>query len=221
MKLTAIKKLCMAKETFTIINTPGGRQWLSDGSNAYPIDGVRIHSGSIPALFDLTPKQAEDVQVYEYTVHDPRLTIEPQPDTEKLLEDIGAVWYSGELFRVLGSGSGLIFVPVATLKPAENKMGALEFYERIDARGNILIAVYGNMLCNALVCPVTQKTAESIMAQVQTVALQAIRTSASPDTEAAAERAEREAEETMRRFQERMNLSDEDGEASGEGEPSD
>ena len=97
-------------------------------------------------------------------------------------------------------------------------MGALEFYERIDARGNILIAVYGNMLCNALVCPATQKTAESIMAQVQAVALQAIRTSASPYNEADAEKAEPEDEETMRRFQERMNLGDEDDEASEQGE---
>jgi hypothetical protein len=136
------------------------------------------------------------------------LTIEPQPDTEKPLEDIGAVWYAGELFRVLGSANGLIFVPVSTLKPAENKMGALEFYERVNPEGHILVAVYGNMLCNALVCPATQKTAESIMAQVQAVALQSIRTSGNPDAEAAAEKMEQEAEEAMRRFQERMNLGD-------------
>jgi hypothetical protein len=183
-----------------------------------PIDGVRIHSGSIAALFDLTPKQAEDVQVYEYTVHDTRLTIEPQPDTEKAAGDIGAVWYSGELFGCWGSGSGLIFVPVATLKPAENKMGDLEFYERVDERGNILIAVYGNMLVSALVCPATQKTAESIMAQVQAVALQTIRTSASPDPEAAAEKAERDAEETMCRFQERMDWANGSEEENGDGE---
>ncbi len=208
MKLTAIKKLCVDKRTFVIINTPEGRQWLTDGSNVYPVEGVRIHSDSIPALFDLTPKQADPMQIREVNMIDDRLTIEPQPDTEKLLEDIGAVWYAGELFRVLGSANGLIFVPVATLKPAENKMGALEFYERVNPAGHILIAVYGNMLCNALVCPVNQKTAESIMAQVQAVALQAIRTGASPDAEAAADKAEREAEEAMRRVQERMDLGE-------------
>jgi hypothetical protein len=72
MKLTAIKKLCVDKRTFVIINTPEGRQWLTDGSNVYPVEGVRIHSDSIPALFDLTKKQADSMQIREVNMIDHR-----------------------------------------------------------------------------------------------------------------------------------------------------
>ena len=219
MKLTAIKKLCVAHKTFVIINAWDGRQWLSDNRNCYPVDGVHIHPDSIPALFDLTPKQAGGLQINEIMMlDDERLSVEPM-DSEKPLESMGAVWYAGALFRVLGSADGLIFVPVDTLKPADNKTGLLKFSERVSPTGDIMVACYSDMLVGALVHPVTQKTAESIMAVVQMISLQAIRTNGAPDAEAEAERAEREAEETIRRNQQHMDLGkDTDPEDEPEGE---
>ena len=51
-----------------VIDSPRGGQWLSDGCNAYPVDGVRIYPESIPGLFDLTEKQASSMQIREVTI---------------------------------------------------------------------------------------------------------------------------------------------------------
>ncbi len=211
MKLAAIKKLCVARKIFYIINGPDGRQWLSDTRNAYPVEGVRIAADSIPALFDLAQKQADKMSIRETSVLDERFSVEPMVG-ERELEDLGAVWYAGDLYRVMGSAQGLLMVPVSALKPAENKEGMLQFFERISPDGNILIACYGDMLVSGIVSPVDAKHAEAIMQQVQMLSLQAVRVSASPETDAEAEEAERAAEEAIRRDQQRMgfDVSEED-----------
>lgn len=215
MKLAAIKKLCTARKIFYILNGPDGRQWLSDTRNAYPVEGVRITEDSIPALFDLAQKQADKMSIREISILDERFSVEPV-DGERELEDWGAVWYAGDLYRAMGSAAGLLMVPIAALKPAENKAGMLRFFERISPDGNILIACYGDMLVSGIVSPVDAKFAETIMQQVQALSIQGVRTSASPDTDAMAEEAEREAEEAIRRDQQRMGFD-----ASEEDEPED
>ena len=211
MKLAAIKKLCTARKIFYILNDPDGRQWLSDTRNAYPVEGVRITADSIPALFDLAQKQADKMSIREISVLDERFSVEPMGG-ERELGDLGAVWYAGDLYRVMGNAQGLLMVPVSALKPAESKYGMLRFFERISPEGNILIARYGDMLVSGLVSPVDAKHAEAIMQQVQMLSLQAVRVSASPETDAEAEEAERAAEEAIRRDQQRMDLGSEEDE---------
>jgi len=217
MKLAAIKKLCAARKMYYIINGPDGRQWLSDTYNAYPVEGVRLTVESIPALFDLTPKQTDAVQIREVNMEDTRLSVEPV-DGERELEDWGAVWYAGELYRAMGSAYGLLMVPVSSLKPAENKNGVLRFFERVRPDGNILIACYGDMLVSGIVAPVDTKCAEAIMRQIQTMSLQTVRASASPETDAQAEAAERAAEEAIRRDQQRMGFDTDEGDEPEEDE---
>ena len=222
MKIAAIKKLCVATKQFVIITGPDRRQWISDGANAYPVEGFRIFEHSIPELFDLKQKQADKMKIRSVDLIDDRLTIEPYPGETKL-EDMGAVWYAGGLYRVLGSYDGLIFVSVSCLKPADSATGFLRFVERTNADGNVLIAVYSELLVGAIVSPVSTESAKAILAVVRGISLQEARTFTDPDADEAAEKAELEAEEAMRRAQQQMDLGEdegpEDGEPSGKDEP--
>ena len=59
MKIQAIRKACLARGVFYVFNRPGGQQFLSNGVAAWPVDGIRVTEGMIPALFDLNEKQQQ------------------------------------------------------------------------------------------------------------------------------------------------------------------
>jgi len=57
MQMQKIKRLCLAREQFQIVNS-GGMQWLGDGAALYAVPGeININSDVLSAMFDLTEKQ--------------------------------------------------------------------------------------------------------------------------------------------------------------------
>lgn len=212
MKLSAIKKLCMESGSFYIMDAPDGRQWFSNGFAAWPIDGVRVTENSVPALFDLTEDQVGKLFIREMTMPDERFQIEPMNEDMELKDSGMAVWSAGDLYRVLESVGGLLFLPVSCIKPAEYKKAFMRYFERTHPSGEILIAAFADLTAGALVKPANLDTVEQIMAQVRNIAFNDIRTTAAPkDEEDQAEAAGRAAEEAMRKSQQEMDFGEDEG----------
>lgn len=154
MKIQAIRKACLARGVFYVFNRPGGQQFLSNGVAAWPVDGIRVTEGMIPALFDLNEKQQQKLSIHEMETVDERFTIEPMPG-ETILEDMGLVWSAGTLLRALKNENGLLLIDTAQTRPGENKDGNFIYTERRSRPGQApLVACYGDMLVSALVVPV-------------------------------------------------------------------
>ena len=154
MKIQAIRKACMARGVFYVFDCADGRQFLSNGVAAWPVDGITVTEGMIPALFDLNEKQQQKLSIHEMEMTDERFTLEPVGG-ETPLEDLGLVWSAGNLYRALKNDSGLLLIDTAQTKPGENKDGNFVYAERQGKPGKApLIACYGDMLASALVMPV-------------------------------------------------------------------
>lgn len=152
MKIQAIKRLCMDRDTFYLYNCKNGQQFLCNGAAAWPVEGIRITEGMIPALFDISEKQQTKVNIHEREYTDERFCVEPWPG-EKPLEDMGTVWDSGKFYKALKGENGLLFIDLAQTKPGENKEGKFVFFERGEEGRMPLVACYGDMLAGALVMP--------------------------------------------------------------------
>lgn len=171
MKIQAIKKVCMARKSFIVINSEDGTQWISDGTAMWPTDGVPVRAGIIQALFDIDDKKADDLVIRDVDMDDPRISlVRVQGEVE--LIDMGAVWFGGELFRALleEEKKRLWFVDVARLLPAENKTGYMAFSLRPAEGKGAWIAAYGDILVGALLTPVPCERAKNILEAIRNIA---------------------------------------------------
>jgi len=174
VKLNDIKKCCVARKLFLILNAPNGSQWLSDGVNAWLVRGVRLVEDSIAELFDLSEKQLDKIIIDERNCQDARLDDRVRWNREQALTDVGAIWYRGELFRAVEGDFGMVFLPVSVLRPVDGDYCA--FYARWDegAEAPLMIAVYDGMGCSALVQPVRCEDAERLQAEAAKLAGRAL-----------------------------------------------
>lgn len=175
MKLNAIKKACNDQGAFYVFNCQDGRQWLSNGRGAWPVEGIKITESAIPAIFDLSEKKQNSVSIRAMDYSDKRFTLEPQSDYEIPLEDLGNVWYQGTLYRALKNDAGMIFIDTTNLKPAESKEGDFQYFERTAAGRLPLVACYADFFVSALVIVEDQKTAARIIEYMNKVAREPIR----------------------------------------------
>lgn len=153
MKIQAIKKLCMEMESFMLFNCENGRQLLCDGRGAWPVEGIKLTSDIIPALFDITEKQQDKISIRELPVPDEeRFALEPMEGEEELT-DMGTIWNDGNFIRVLSGEDGLLFINQALTKPGENKEGKFTYCARKREGRVPLVACYGDMLVSAIVMP--------------------------------------------------------------------
>ncbi len=163
MKIGAIKKACMDARRFIILDTPNGTQWITNGAAAWPVEGIGIDKDGIPALFDIEEKKVAKLVIDQRVLFDPCFSLTPISG-ETAMKDMGAVWYLGDLYRVIQGEGGIEFINVAYLKPAENKDGFMEFRQR-----GKMVACYGNMFVAAIVLPEGQEKAEAIMGQLHAI----------------------------------------------------
>lgn len=164
MNLSAIKRLCLDNGEFTIINAVDG-QWIGNGSCFYPVDGVELHEDGVPALFDLTPKKADECNILERPAIDRRFSIMPQDD-DTPMTPVGMGYLRGNLYIALKDEQGMLYIPKAAMKPV--KWDAVNYFSR-GAGGLRIVAVFGDLFCSALICPVTEETAEQIRAEARAV----------------------------------------------------
>lgn len=169
MKIQAIKKACMDTEVFYIFNCQNGRQYISNGAAAWPVEGIQITPDIIPVIFDIDEKKRQKITIHEMDAPDEeRFTLEPMQGEEEL-EDLGLVWHSGTFFRALRGEDGLLFINTALTKPGENKEGKFRYCARKREGRVPLVACYGDMLCSAIVYPAKGR---AIMEQIEKISYQ-------------------------------------------------
>ena len=168
MKLNAIKRCCMATGQFLVFRSPEGR-WLSNGSACWPTDGVEIRETDVRAIFALSRKQMETVNILEREVDDERLVLGVAPHEEEL-KMRGQVWDDGRWYAILQGRSGAArLIDTAWLKPAESRDEDMRFFLRPGSGGD-WVAAYGGLLAAAIVAPEPAERAEEIMERVRELA---------------------------------------------------
>lgn len=171
MKLSAIKRCCLAKGRFDIRNAENGEQWIGDGCSFWPVEGVKISEESVPALFDLTAKKATECWIGEADVDDWRFARVVRPEAEAALKDLGAYWYGDTTYRALkalNDDFGLLFIPESALDPARGK-DDFAYFARFHDAGSVLIAAYRGLLCSALIAPVAPGMALKLVEKAERI----------------------------------------------------
>lgn len=165
MNLSKIKKRCVASRQWIIIDADDGEQWLSDGANCYAIVGIRLREGFIQDVFGLSDKQMD------------RMIIRTEKRAGELyragtrvfgeeLEELRTVWAYEQKIVALRCGDGLVYIPEDAILAACGKDDYVNFYLARDKEGNLLVAVYHGMFCEALLAPVRDDIAEQISGQL-------------------------------------------------------
>ena len=191
MNLGAIKRCCMARRAAIVMNAANGEQWISDGFNAWPVDGLRVDAGAVVSLFNLTIKQQDKVIIREMDTDDPRFTIY-ETEGEELAKEIGAAVYMDSLLVGLESRRGVLWIPYDAIKHIKEDG---RWYGVRWRDGRAMVAVYGDMFAAALVLPVTNMAAGYMQAKAARMAAAPYLW---PDEKAAAAEAEAAAEAMLK-----------------------
>lgn len=158
MNIQAIKRNCVARGTARVIETVYGDQWISDGNNAWPVQGLWLTAEGLEALFNLNRKQTAEMGFYEGTITDERFTRDNMP-LEEHTKEAAVVMLCGELVVALPSHEGMLFIPHEPIRHIKTDYRG---YAIRWKDGRPLVAVYQGMFCEALVCPVDNGDAEAI-----------------------------------------------------------
>lgn len=168
MNLAKIKKRCVASHQWIIIDGDDGNQWLSDGANSYAIVGIRLREGIIQDVFGLTDKQMDKMIVREEKRPGALYRAGTSVYGEEL-EEMRTVWAYKQKIVALRNGDGLLYIPEEAILAACGKDDYVNFYLARDKDGNLLVAVYHGMFCEALLSPVRDDIAEEISKQLAKV----------------------------------------------------
>lgn len=165
MRLNEIKKACNAQGEYTIFNCPDGQQWLCNGAAAWPVEGITITAGIVPAIFDLSPKQQAEMSIREGETTDERFRISPM-EGEETLKELGDVLFHGTIYRALESAAGLILINRDWIKPAARAADDMIFTLRAPEGRAPMVAVYADMFCSGLIMPIHQKRVKQIQEEM-------------------------------------------------------
>lgn len=156
MNINAIKRNCAKREKAVIYNAIGHRgQWISDGRNAFRVDGLKLDEDALAALFDLSDKKRRAWNMGERIETDPRFSavlVEGEEDTDA----VGAQVYCDEVFLALPSRRGLLYIPFDSVRHIKEDKRR---YAVRWANDRPLVAVYGDLTCSVLVLPAPDEEA--------------------------------------------------------------
>lgn len=155
MNIPAIKRNCVRKKWFEIVDDLKGGQWIGNGQAWWAVEGIEINEGCVADLFDLSEKQVDKCLITRTASTDRRFRrIIDGGDAGDLCEDMGAVWFNGWLMRAIYHDRlGMMFLLVDLLKPARADDEYCTFYA-LEADGDVMVAVFDGFFCTALVRPV-------------------------------------------------------------------
>lgn len=168
MNLAKIKKRCVASHQWIIIDGDDGNQWLSDGANSYAIVGIRLQARYIQDVFGLTDKQM-DKMIVRAERRQGELYGARRPIYGEELEELRTIWAYEQKIVALRNGDGVLYIPEDAILAACGKDDYVNFYLARDKDGNLLVAVYHGMFCEALLSPVRDDIAEEISKQLAKV----------------------------------------------------
>lgn len=208
MNINAIKRNCKAKQMAVILDSLRGSQWITNGTTAYLVEGLRMDVGALVKLFDLTDKQIAKMSIAEKSTSDPRFCDIPF-DGEEETREAGAVVYLDEIYIGLPSRAGMLYIPYDAIRhiKADYRGYAVRW-----SHGRPIVAVYKDILCTALVMPLDNRSAVEMREVAHKLD---VLTYEWPDAEQEAADAEAEAEALIARMcddTEDEEQDDEDGE---------
>jgi len=176
MNINAIKKICMENKRVALMQNPRtGDVWISNGFAAYVADAeIDVNAENVLHLFDLADAEEKKKPfVTQSVIKDVRFWERcGVSEIEELLEDLGAVWYGGELFRALLSRDGILFIPVKYLKPVKGE-DCCEFYLR-RSDGGMMVAVYTDFFAAAMIMPIVGGPAEKMKESLEEITREAV-----------------------------------------------
>ncbi len=154
MNINAIKRNCKAASRAVILDSVAGGQWITNGTTAWLVEGLRLTVEAVEALFNLTNKQKNDMAIVEKPTSDPRFCQTPY-EGEEDTEEAGAVVYLDAIYIGLKSSGGMLFIPYEPIRHIKDK------YRHYAVRwrdGRPMVAVYEDMFCAALVMPLDNRS---------------------------------------------------------------
>ena len=169
MNAKEIAKRVMRTKYAGIITDTDGRQWITDGTNAYLADeSVPLNDENILSVLDIAPDKREKIRVGEQgtdatktcvsRILQPAVSMMPMRGDREMIPGL-SICYNGDVLTSLqdAAGDGRIkWVRQGYIKPADGPNG-LGFFMR-----GMLVALYQDMLCNAVVAPERDEIEELI-----------------------------------------------------------
>lgn len=159
MRLQAIKRRCLDTKKFFIINGQHC-QWMSDAINYYRIVGIWMEDDWVQDVFALTDKQMKKLIVQTERRRE-AIFAEDYPAIGEPVSWAGAVWAFEQVLYAFDYNGAMLYIPEAWAKPA-NIEGATDYRLVCDDEGNLLIAVYNGMFCDAMLSPIPADIAKRI-----------------------------------------------------------
>lgn len=158
MNIAAIKRNCLARRRAVILDALRGGQWVTNGTTAYLVEGMRMDIEALEALFNLPEKTRNNMVIAEKTTADPRFTYIKYTDEEST-DEAGAMVYMGAVYIALPSRSGMLYIPLDEIKhiPEQSRYYSVRWWH-----DRPLVAVRGGMFCEALVMPLDNRSAEEM-----------------------------------------------------------
>ena len=160
MNLSAIKALTGAGKYCTVLNTPDGRQWITEGHAAWLVEDVKIESAAtIASLFNLTEKQIDKAIITIKDTDSPIFC--PERCEEEQMDELGMMYSEGTLYIGLNSSRGALWINADFLKPVRKDYRQYFLIWREDAEP--IVTVYDDLTtCKAIVLPLSADGAESV-----------------------------------------------------------
>lgn len=166
MKLSAIKRVCLDAKQFCIYDDEGGRQWIGTKSAAYPVGGELFSEANIDEIFDLTPKQAEKVEVRREEWETSELCMRMDVaglERARMLTGL-PVYYLGMMMQPLEYREKLYLVLMRDIRAAAiNGCEYMSYYMGEDARGKPLVIISDGMINAGVVRPVPKEISKGVL----------------------------------------------------------
>ena len=156
MILKNLAAVCNAHKRIFLYESRGRSsvQWAGDGKAFYPLNGIpELDSSTIQAIFSVPEKQRSkyDIQVQAL----PGLDFQDVPDRGEvqLRPEELSIGYEDAVLYPVRTRRGLMFYNPIYLKPLNDKLGAIEMYERETSTGVIYFAAKAGTFLEAIIMP--------------------------------------------------------------------
>lgn len=166
MNLSAIKKCCGQTKRAEIITDRNGDQWISNAVAMYRAR-IGMDADTLVELLDLTGKQIGEWMIGEVETRDWRVSAYPD-DRDVPMEEIGRVMLGNETLLVLSGDPGIVLVNARYLKPVKDDYR--RYFLRHEEGAVPMIAVFGDLTCSALVCPISDRGNRTIRKLAEAIA---------------------------------------------------
>lgn len=143
------------------------RQWVGDAGRMYLFDErITVTEENALAVLDIDEKQQKDYEVYDVG-YMPQLGMEPVSMEEDLHPLIQADVLGSKTVFMWTEGGVLVAIPQDAIQPLGREKVAFRLRYAVDPDTaesmKPVVAVYGNMLCQAVIAPVARKSADALI----------------------------------------------------------